>query len=100
MGAEPGSRTVPLRVPGLSRVAAIGSGGSFNATLSTALRDDGSLYTWLFYFPTPQRVASLPAMSRLGESSCIAERADGAVFTWCTPGGEAVQVLSSSPAER
>ncbi|MBN9688397.1 MULTISPECIES: RCC1 domain-containing protein [unclassified Corallococcus] len=99
-GAEPGARTVPVRVPGLSRVAAIGSGGSFNATLSTALRDDGSLYTWASYFPSPQRVDSLPAMSRLGESSCIAQRADGAVFTWCNATLDPVQVLSGSPAEQ
>ncbi|AFE03713.1 hypothetical protein COCOR_00800 [Corallococcus coralloides DSM 2259] len=96
-GVEPGSRSLPQRVPGLSRVAAIGGGGSFNS-LSTALLDDGSLYTWFFYFPNPQRVASLPAMSRLGQSGCIAQRADGAVFSWCTATGDAVQVLSGSPA--
>ncbi|MHA7627935.1 RCC1 domain-containing protein [Corallococcus sp. M7] len=98
-GAQQGSRTVPLRVPGLSRVAAIGGGGAFNSQ-STALREDGSLYTWFFYFPEPTRVASLPAMSRLGQSSCFAQRADGAVFTWCTPAGDVVQVFSASPAGR
>ncbi|RKG63785.1 hypothetical protein D7V80_29310 [Corallococcus sp. CA054B] len=97
-GVEPGSLSLPQRVPGLSRVAAIGGGGSFNS-LSTALLDDGSLYTWFFYFPNPQRVASLPAMNRLGQSSCLAQDADGAVFSWCTADGAVRQVLPGSPSK-
>ncbi|MHA7627933.1 RCC1 domain-containing protein [Corallococcus sp. M7] len=93
------SRTEPQRMASLPRAAAIGSGGLVEDA-SAVLLEDGSVIWWSRLFPDLVRVASLPAMSRLGQGACLAQRADGAVFSWCNSNGGAVQVLSRPAAER